>query len=289
MAAESTETSQRNEQRRKQLMATALSAWDLSRSLRGRFRDARIRQHVLKTHERLRWLEEAELGVPKHERSFFRIGTDNAPGVLLVHDVQQSPADLRTLGQTLGDEGLTVCGVLLAGYGHGITERPEARWRATLQQVRLSYQLLAETCGDVYVVGVGFGAVLALHLAAKERVAGLLLIAPALVPKVGFWVRIMWSLRLLRLAPIRRRMGMHVDASEGMQLAQGLIGRLRVPIYGIQCDDDQLASPQSLRLLQKRARHPRCRFQAFSTGGHDVLTAHGQGGLVREMLRFIRG
>lgn len=285
---EAVEMPRRNEQRRNQLLTTALSAWDLNRSMKGRFRDARVRHMVLKTHERLRLLEEAELGVPRHQRSFFNLGAPDEPGVLLIHDVQSSPADLQFLGQELGRAGLTVHAMLLAGYGHGLTARPEARWRATLQQVRLGHRLLADTCREVHVVGVGFGAALAVHLAARQKVAGLVLLAPALIPRVGLGMRLLWKTRLLRWKLVRRRLGLHVDVAEGMQMAQDLLGKLPMPIYGAHCDDDDQASPQSLRLLQKRARHPQCRFQAYAEGGHDILAAHGREGLVGEVLRFIR-
>jgi esterase/lipase len=280
--------SPRQDQRRNQLLATALTAWDLQRTRKRPTRDAQTRHMVLKTHDRLRWLAEAELGVPKQERSFLKAGDASAPGVLLIHDTRQSPADVLPLGRALGEAGLTVHGLLLADYGHGVTERPEARWRATLQQLRLGHRLLTDTCSEVHVVGVGFGAALALHLAARERVASLVLIAPALVPRVPLWVRALWGLRLLRLRRVRRRLGLLVDATEGMKLAQDQVGKLVVPMFGVQCDDDELASPQSLRLLQKRARHERCRFQVFPTGGHDVLAAHGADGLQRDIVDFIK-
>jgi len=282
------EESPRNEQRRERLLVTALTAWDLQRRRRDRSQDERSRLMVLKTHERLRLLAEAELGVPKHQRSFLRVGAEDAPGVLMIHGADQSPANLVPLARTLHEAGLTVHGVLLADYGHGVTDRPEARWRASLQQVRLGYRLLAGTCRRVFVVGVGFGAALALHLAEREPVAGLVLVAPALVPRVSLGVRILRGLRLLRLRPVRRHLGLLVDASEGMHHAQEVAGKIKVPIFGVQCDDDELVSPQSLRLLQKRAHHARSRFQAFPTGGHDALAAHGSDGLERDILAFIR-
>lgn len=278
----------RNEQRRQQLMNTTLTAWDLQRTRQGRARDVRTRLMLIKTHERLRLLAEAELGVPRHQRSFLRAGAEGQPGVLMIHDVMQGPAHLVPLAQVLHGAGLSVHGLLLSDYGHGKTARPEARWRAALQQIRRGHQLLADTCGEVYVIGVGFGGALALHLAARGRVAGLVLIAPDLMPRIGFWARLLWSLRVLRLTAVRRRLGLLVDATEGMQQAQELIGKLKVPIFGVHCDDDDQANPQSLRLLQRRARDPRSRFQAFPTGGHDVLAAHGSASLDQDILRFIK-
>ena len=279
----------RNEQRRRRLHAATLTAWDMHRTRRGTARDGRARLMVMKSRERLRALEEAELGVPKHQRSFLKQGREGMPGVLLVHGADQSPAEFVPLARTLHAAGLTVYGQLLVDYGHGMTDRPEARWRATLQQVRLGYQLLADTCGEVYVVGTGFGGALALHLAEREKVAGLVLLAPALVPRVSFRVRVLRALKLLHLPPVRRRLGLLVDAMDGMQKAQDLAGKIDVPMYGAHCDDDTTVSPQSLRLLQKRARHQGSRFRVFDTGGHDMLAAHGSAGLEDDILEFVQG
>lgn len=289
MRNDTTAEPQRNVQRRQQLLTTALTAWDLQRSRQGRAGDARTRLMLLRTHERLRLLEEAELGVPKHQRSFLKSGEADQPAVLLIHDVHRGPAQLVPLAQTLNRAGLTVYGLLLSDYGHGKEERPEARWRAALQQLRLGHRLLADTCGPIHVVGVGFGAALALHLAVREQVAGLVLIAPDLMPRVSVWVRLLWSLRLLRVGAVRRRLGRLVDATEAMQQAQELIGKLKLPIFGVQSDDDENASPRSLRLLQKRARHAGSRFQAFPSGGHELLQSPSAEELERDILRFIKG
>jgi esterase/lipase len=284
-----TNSNPRNEQRRQRLRGTALTAWDMLRTREGKAQDGRTRLMMMKSWERLRALEEAELGVPKHQRSFIRQGREGEPGVLLIHGPDQSPADFVPLGRTLHEAGLTVYGRLLADYGHGITDRPEARWRASLQQVRVGYRLLADTCGKVYVVGIGFGATLALHLAERERVSGLVLLAPALVPRVGLGVRLLRSLRLMHLPVVRRRLGLLVDAIDGMQQAQDLAGLLDVPMYGAQSDDDPVVSPESLRLLQKKARHGASRFRVFSGGGHDLLAHHGAAGLEDDIVAFVKG
>jgi pimeloyl-ACP methyl ester carboxylesterase len=289
VTADNTAESARNPQRRDRLSATALTAWDLERT-RGRgAHDERSRLMILKTQERLRALAEAELGVPKHQRSFLKQGKPGKPGVLMIHEAGQTPAEFVPLARHLNAAGLTVHAMLLAGYGHGVTDRPEARWRASLQQVRLGHRLLAETSGAVHAVGMGFGAALALHLAEREPVASLVLLAPALVPRVGPRIRFLRALGLLHFPPVRRRLGLVVDALDGMQQAQDLAGRVDVPVFGVQCDDDEQVSPQSLRLLQRRARHAGSRFRVYPTGGHDPLAAHGSAGLDDEILAFIEG
>jgi len=266
----------------------SLSAWDLDRSSSQEGRDARAKVMVLRTHERLRLLSEAELGVPKHKRTFLKVGKDGQPGVLLIHGTDQTPANLVPLARSMHAAGLTVHGLLQADDGHGVTGRPEARWRASLQMVRHGHRLLADCCPAVYVVGVGYGAALAVHLANREKVAGLVLLAPAIMPRVSLGLRMLQALGLLKVPFIRRRVGLTVDVLEGMQEAHNLTSKIDVPIFGAMCDDDDEVSPEALRVLQKRARNRHCRFQAFPEGGHDVLAAHGSASLDEDIIRFVR-
>lgn len=278
----------RNEQRRERMQAMSLTAWDLARAVDGKPRDPRARVMTLRTHERLRALAEAELGVPKHQRSFLKVGRDAQPGVLLIHDTEHTPANLVPMARALHDAGLTVFGQLLADAGHGVTGRPEARWRATLQQVRHGHRLLTGACPEVYVLGLGFGAALAVHLAHREKVAGLVLLAPALAPRMDTTLRILNTLGLLKLPAVRRRLGLRVDVLEGMREAREMVGRVDVPIFGAMCDDDDVVSPEALRLLQRKSHHRRSRFVAFPAGGHDVLDAHGTASLDADIIAFIK-
>lgn len=266
----------------------SLTAWDLARNRDVRRGDPRERVMTLRTHERMRALAEAELGVPKHKRSFLKIGDAGQPAVLLIHDTDHSPAHLVPVARALHGAGLTVHGLLLGDDGHGVTSRPEARWRATLQQVRHGYQLLAGTGSPVHVLGVGFGAALAVHLASREKVAGLILIAPALAPRMDLTLKILQFLGLLRQSLVRRRLGLRVDVLEGMQEARNLVSRLDVPIFGAMSDDDEEVSPEALRFLQRRSRHARSRFRAYPDGGHDVLDAHGASSLDADIISFVK-
>lgn len=280
--------SPRNDQRRARMQAIALTAWDLARSGDARTRDPRARVMSLRTRERLRLLAEAELGVPKHKRTFLKVGEENQPGVLLIHDHDQTPAHLVPLARALHAAGLTVHSQLLAEEGHDVGSRPDARWRATLQQLRHGYQLLSMACNEIYVLGSGFGGALGLLLAEREEVAGLVLLAPSVTPRSSFRLKLLRALGLLKLPAVRRRMGQREDMLEGMQQARDLVGKLKSPVFAAMCDDDTEVSPEALRYLQRKTSHPRSRFRAFEVGGHDVLAAHGSATLDQEIIAFIR-
>ena len=116
----------------------------------------------------------------------------------------------------------------------------------------------------------------------------LVLLSPAIMPKESFFQRLLVHLRFHRLGMVKRWLGLNTGMMEGMDRARSKIGQIRVPVYAAQCEDDALASPASLRILQRKAAHTASRFQIFADGGHDILAAHGEQVLFGEILKFLK-
>ena len=277
------------EQRRRLLARSlALSAWDLSRSQPQRATSSRRDVITLRTRQRLRAVYEAERHIPKEQRSFILISENSDDACLLIHGAMNGPADLRPLGEHLHRGGMSVCATLLPEYGHSGEEMPQVLWRASLQHARQEFRMLRQISRRVHVVGYGFGAVLALQLACREKVSSLALLAPALVPRVSLLQRFLLQIKLHRLPWITRRLGWNADMLEGMDQAKGLVGQLELPVYAAQCEDDERVSPVSLRFLHRKLRHRASRCQVFPTGGHAILNAHGKASLNQDVLHFFR-
>ncbi len=272
---------------REQTLAMALSAWDMDRTRRERTDSPRARVITLRTHGRLIAALEARQQVPLPDRSYLLIQDEARNACLLIHGTQSTPAIMRPLADHLHSSGLTVYAPRLPS--HSIEERSRMVWRAWSADVRLRFRLLRQIYRRVHVVGHGFGATLAIHLASKEQIAGLALLAPAIIPRVTFFERILFLLGIHRLAWLRPRMGWHEEVLTGMKKARAQIPRLRTPIYAAQCEDDERISSLSLRFLQKHARHKASRFQVFPSGGHDIIATHGSEVLYGEIQKFFRG
>ncbi|MBU2501792.1 alpha/beta fold hydrolase [bacterium] len=271
----------------RQTMALSLSAWDLARS-RPQGQDS-PRGHMITMRNQVRLVGsfEKERRIPPDDQSFLRIKEDAKGSVLLIHGVSTGPGDLRELGQRLFDAGFNVHGMRLPDYGRPGHTISEVSWEAALNQVLQYHGRLARGGGLIHVVGLGFGATLALLLARQEKVASLVLLAPAIMPFESLFQRLLVRLKLHRFRFMNRRLGWNAGLMEGMDRARGRVGQIPAPIYAAQCDDDDRASPESLRFLQRKARHPASRFQVFPEGGHAVLAAHGEAVLYREIVKFI--
>jgi carboxylesterase len=108
----------------------------------------------------------------------FALG-DGPVGALLIHGFTGSPQGLRGLGAYLATRGIAVAAPRLPGHGtswQDLNLRTAEEW---IMAVEDGLATMFSACEKVFIVGLSFGAALALDLAARypERVAGVITIA----------------------------------------------------------------------------------------------------------------
>ncbi len=111
--------------------------------------------------------------------------------VLLIHDLGDTPYEMRDLGQRFAAACYLVRAILLPGHGTVPGDLLAVDHRAWVEATRLGVASLAGQAERVYLVGFGTGATLALDYALGEArepdpvLAGLVLLAPALARPGG--------------------------------------------------------------------------------------------------------
>lgn len=111
--------------------------------------------------------------------AFFWEGSD--AGVLLLHGLTATTAEVRPLAQYLHEAGYTVAGPLLPGHGATPEDLNRVTWHDWVWEAEQAYQHLATVCERVFVGGESTGAVLALYLATRHpEIGGVLAYAPAI-------------------------------------------------------------------------------------------------------------
>jgi len=104
-----------------------------------------------------------------------------ADGVLLLHGLTATTAEVRPLAKRFHDEGFTVSAVLLPGHGTTPEKLNQTQRREWIAVCEKAYAELQKKCSRVIVGGESAGAVLALHLASEHpEIKALLLYAPAM-------------------------------------------------------------------------------------------------------------
>ena len=107
---------------------------------------------------------------------------DGGPvGVLLLHGLTATVAEVRPLAKLLQAQGYTVTGPLLPGHGTQPEDLNKVSWRDWVETAESSYHHLATVCDHVFIGGESTGAVIALYVAAKyPEIAGVLAYAPSI-------------------------------------------------------------------------------------------------------------
>ncbi len=98
-------------------------------------------------------------------------------GVLLIHGLTGTPAEMRFVGKGLQREGYSVLGMQLAGHCGSEADLLATGWRDWYRSVTEAADRLAGQVDRVFVGGLSMGAILALMLAAERpaQVGGLAL------------------------------------------------------------------------------------------------------------------
>jgi esterase/lipase len=89
-------------------------------------------------------------------------------GVLLVHGLLASPAELRAYGEYLVKQGYTVLGIRLKGHGTSPYALRDQSWEDWYGCVQRGFNILKVHCSRIFVVGFSTGGALALKLATEH-------------------------------------------------------------------------------------------------------------------------
>ncbi len=135
-----------------------------------------------------RAIREAEAHRPRDPRTGVRVGAEpfefdaGPPACLLLHGFQASPQVFRELGRRLAEAGISSRAPLLPGHGTTVADFARSRaadWAAAGER---TYDEMCARYGrdQVFVVGFSMGGTVALDLAERRPVRGLVLMAPFL-------------------------------------------------------------------------------------------------------------
>lgn len=130
-------------------------------------------------------------GYPVNWNRTFELPVDHPRGgVLMMHGLTDSPYSVRSLAQTLHEQGFWVVGLRLPGHGTIPAELLDIQWQDWAAAARIGARRVAERIGGnlpFYLMGYSTGAPLAVEYAlsvidgeAVPRPHGLILLSPAM-------------------------------------------------------------------------------------------------------------
>ena len=220
----------------------------------------------------------------------------NGFGVLLIHGLLASPAELRVYGEYLVKQGYTVLGVRLKGHGTSPYALRDQRWEDWYGCVQRGFNILKVYCQRIFVVGFSTGGALALKLAAEHY--------PEMVGVVAVSVPLKFvnpAFMLVSLLHGTNKLVGWVSAYEGVKpfidnepdhpninyrnvpvralyelrllIAQlgGLLSQIRIPVLIMYGDEDPIVSPKGAPVIMDKLGSKHKQISAVKSNRHGIL------------------
>jgi len=220
---------------------------------RGRVSDA-TRLSLVNAHVQQLRMVEARLGVAEASRSFALLQDRIAPSILLIPGEEQGCENLRSFAMSLYRAGFSVLASSLAYRNLDQPGQSPTYWQTCLDESENRYDMLNHFAARIAVVGVGLGAAIAIHLAARRRVSAVIAFVPVLEATLGAGDRIRVALRNLLPRFFKKPTGWSMQRRLATAGVRKTMGQFGAPVLALVDDDagDRDAG-RTLRLLQQLA------------------------------------
>lgn len=220
----------------------------------------------------------------------------NGLGVLLIHGLLASPAELKNYGNHLASQGYTVMGVRLKGHGsspYALRNQTFEDWYASVLK---GFTILKAHCPHIFVTGFSTGGALALKLASENH--------PQIIGVSATAVPIKFVNSAFMLVPLLHSANKLVDwisSYEGIkpfiendsehplinyrhvpvkslyelrrliEAMNAFLPAINVPVLIIQADNDPIVSPKSAPDIMDKLTTPQKQLSIINAQRHGIL------------------
>ena len=250
--------------------------WEINESLKKAPESPRRRRELLRAHFLQHFEFDKAHHVARDDRSFLFLQDTDAPLVLLLHGSTGTPAEMRDLGTHLHTKGISVYCPRISGT----TSREKVRtWEGWVSQAQVAVEITSASSSAAFVCGLSLGGAVAMMLAGRTPMTGLILLAPALYPRLGIKARFLQIARLITPTIFYHFAGWNGEVLQAMDFTRKTGRDIDVPVLAIQANDDTHLSSRGLKFVRKHTRHKDTEIHQLPQGGH-VLTR----GVAREQV-----
>ena len=102
-------------------------------------------------------------------------------GIILIHGLGGTPTEMKYVGNQLEKKGIAVKYCVLSGHCSSLEDLRKSNRQQWINSVNRCYDEFSRECEQIYVAGLSAGCLLALNLAVRRNIAGVICYAPAFV------------------------------------------------------------------------------------------------------------
>jgi carboxylesterase len=258
--------------------------WEISEAIGKNPEQARYRRELLRAQFLQHFEHDKAFHVPRDDRTFLFLHEGNGPVVLLLHGASGTPAEFRELGNHLYAHGISVyCPRLTRQTGR---ER-EALWESWVTQAQIALEAVTTCTEMAYVCGLSLGGTVSLILHDRAPVKGLILLAPALLPRLSLKARFLQMARVVTPTVFYHFAGWNGEVLKAMEYARKNTRDIQVPVLALQAADDHHLSPRGLKLVRRFAKGAETDVRLLATGSHVLTRGAVKGEVFEAVTAFV--
>jgi len=228
-------------------------------------------------------------------------------GILLVHGFTACPIDLKPLGESLFSLGYTVYAPLLTGHGTSPEQMLNTSWKDWSDSAQKGVDYLKEKCRQVVAIGHSMGGLIALSLASKGLVDGVVAINAPLVyrdPDLHHADRLLGKKQyvekphkdteisttkegLPHYSYVKIPVECLVSLNKALTPVQEGLRNIECPALVVQSLEDSTINPRSAEMIEKSIRHRRKELIYWPNEDHYLPLSSERGHLMEKIQDFL--
>jgi carboxylesterase len=258
--------------------------WEINEALKKTPESARQRRELLRAHFLQHFEFDKAQHVPRDDRSFLFLHETDAPLVLLLHGSTGTPAEMRDLGTHLHTHGISAYCPRIGATG----SRGKARtWENWVSQSQVAVEIATASSPAAFLCGLSLGGAVSLMLADRSPVRGLILLAPALYPRMTLKSYFLQAARVVTPTLFYHFAGWNGEVLEAMDYARKTARAIEVPVLAVQAVDDGHLSSRGLKFIRKHARHQATEVHMLPEGSHVVTRGAARERVFELVTKFV--
>jgi carboxylesterase len=258
--------------------------WEINESLKKTPESTRQRRELLRSHFLQHFEFDKAQHIPRDDRSFLFLHEGETPLVLLLHGSSGTPAEMRDLGTHLHAHGISAYCPRIGANG---TRARTRSWESWVSQAQVAIEISAASSNSAFVCGLSLGGAVTLMLAERSPVKGIVLLAPALYPRMGIKSWFLQVARVLTPTLFYHFAGWNGEVLQAMEYTKKNGKEIAIPLLAIQASDDTHLSAKGLKYLRRHARHADTEIHLLPTGSHVVTRGETKGQVFELVTKFV--
>jgi carboxylesterase len=241
--------------------------WEINEAIKQSPGNLRLRRELLRAQFLQHFEFDKAYHVPRDDRTFLFLHDADAPIVLLLHGSTGTPAEMRELGNHLHARGISA---YCPRFTRTAGKEESASWESWVTQAQIAMESVSTCSPAAFVCGLSLGATVALILSEHAPLGGIILLAPALYPRMGLKARFLQVARVVTPTVFYHFAGWTGEVLKAMDHARRQTREIKLPVLALQATDDRLLSARGLKFLRRRAVHRDSDIRLLAAGSHGI-------------------